>query len=170
MLRKIGTFKKFLALVLALSMIFVAALSACTEADTGSHEENELREDPPATAPPINIGPGTSDLTPERLASLYDPKNYEGEFELGAVLVGMNRGAPVPDNLADLFPELDIVEIYDIDRNRIGRNDLSHDALDTVYKIKLPQETRESVIEAIEILKQNPNVAYAQPNYISYPA
>ena len=166
---KTGT-KKLLAIILALSVIFVAALSACTEADPGSHEEIELREDPPATAPPINIGPGTSDLSPEELAQIYGPENYKSEFMLGEVLVSMNYGAPVPDNLADLFPELDIVEIYDIDRNRIGRNDLSHDALDTVYKIKLPQETRESVIEAIEILKQNPNVAYAQPNYISYPA
>ena len=39
----------------------------------------------------------------------------------------------------------------------------------TVYVITLSSQTRESVLDAIELLKNNPSVAYAEPNYISYP-
>jgi len=166
-MRKIASFKKVLALVLALSMFFGVMLSACNEVPPGSHEEinpidvDEGKADRTEDPPPINIGPGTSDLPPERLAAAYNPENYKNKFQPGEVIVGINRGVAVPGNPADLFPELDFVEIDDLFKSPSMR---------TVYKIKLSQRSRESVIEAIEILKQNPNVSYAEPNYINSPA
>ena len=40
----------------------------------------------------------------------------------------------------------------------------------TVYIVRLSCKSEESVLEAIELLKKNPLVAYAEPNYISSPA
>jgi len=127
-----------------------------------------------------------SDIPAEDLALIYNPESYKAEFVPGEVLIGMKHGFVAPANLAELFLGLDIVEIEDIfksvdARHRAkmreagilplsdqGENNFTRPTR-TLYKIKLASSTRESVIEAIKILKQNPCVAYAQPNYISYP-
>ena len=133
-----------------------------------------------------------NDLSAKELARIYNQETYKTEFVPGEVLVGMRHGFVAPANLAELFPGLLIVEIEDTFRSvrdglinakremkKAGTLPPSEEYLldennftpptRTLYKIKLAPRTRESVIEAIEILKRNPCVAYAQPNYISYP-
>jgi len=63
-------------------------------------------------------------------------------------------------------------ENLDALRRRVRKNKLDRlrKMARTVYIIKLSSESKESVLNAIEILKNNPLVAYAQPNYICYPA
>ena len=133
----------------------------------------------------------SNDIPAEDLALIYNPESYKAEFVPGEVLVGMRRDFLVPNDPKKLFQGLDIVEIKDIFRSaRVARINAMKEMkktgtlppsdeylLDennlpplprTVYKIKLAPDTRESVIEAIEILKRNPCVAYAEPNYITY--
>jgi len=70
-------------------------------------------------------------------------------FVPGKVTVSMKDKNATPD-----FPELDIAEIRSIGGNL------------AIYSIRLNPETYESVIDALEILKQNPTVAAAEPNYL----
>jgi len=113
---------------------------------------------------------------------------YESEVEInnpdfvpGEVFVGFME--PYKGSFSnEEFPGLDVVEITDFylsayekfkefygeDKNQDALNDLKNKA-GTLYKLKLAEETKESVLNAIYILKQHPNVAYAEPNYITYP-
>jgi len=143
--------------------------------------------------PGLTIGTTSDSLrmwefTEAELAQFYDPKNYENEFVPGEVIVGMKYGVAPTRNPMALFPELDIASIVDANQSVRDAFDMvyakaSQDSkkslessraaweasLRTEYLIKLPLDTKESVLDAIEVLKRNPDVAYVQPNYISYP-
>ena len=128
--------KKLIAAFLVFSMLFsLSAFAADTVTDAEPNKEYTLSK--------------------ERLAKIYDPTNYEDEnFVAGEVIVGLNTYVPNDVNYSELFPE---IEISEVDR-------LPLDSVVTI-KIVLPNETTESVIEAINLLKNNPIVEYAQPNY-----
>jgi len=98
------------------------------------------------------------------------------DFMPGKVSVGLNE--PYLDTLPEaLFPELEIEKIedfygqmYELFKNIPNANE---DALDrirrrigTVFHITLLDKSDEAVLNAIEILEQNPNVKYAEPDYI----
>ena len=92
---------------------------------------------------------------------------------LGEVIVGMELGFVLPSgtNPAALFPELNIASIEDIFQSMIDSGIIENPPHDpnrrTVYHIRLTDRSRESVLSAIEVLRRNPDVAYAEPNYIS---
>ncbi|MCL2808362.1 MAG: hypothetical protein FWD27_09500, partial [Coriobacteriia bacterium] len=126
----------------------------------------------------------TSELTAAQLANIYNPENYKNDFAPGEVLVGMNsgfvspqssQGMLSPQSAGSLFPELNVTGIEDIYQSvrealpESAKPQSSSEPSRTVYLVELALDTKESVLDAIEILKQNPSVAYAEPNYISYP-
>ena len=139
----------------------------------------------------------TSELTASQLATIYNPDNYHYDFVPGEVLVGMNSGFATPQSAQgargafnargalsaqsaeSLFPELNVASIEDLYQSArdalpmsptMSANSFnSAQESRTVYLVELALDTKESVLDAIEVLKQNPNVAYAEPNYISYP-
>lgn len=147
---------------------------------------------------PISVDQeGLRELTNEELAEIYNEDNYKNDFMPGEVLVGMKTTVAESQGVKAAFPELNVTEIEDSYETIMAalpkkdeaifdsceskmtvlyREEITESALQAlkslraVYTLKLVSETKESVLEAIEILRKDPNVAYAEPNYISYPA
>jgi len=93
--------------------------------------------------------------------------NYEQDFEPGYVLVGLNDPY-LGLSLAELLPGLGFVEAYEL--RGAGPVPISKDNASRTgshYRIKLLQDTKEGVIEAIKLLRQNPNVYVANPYFIA---
>lgn len=101
-----------------------------------------------------------------------------GDFEPGVILLGLKE--PYTGNLNELFPELGISEVEDINLRRYEQIKDSHgkEALIESYKNKIGTEftvvltdnTKEAVLAGIAAIQSNPLVAYAIPNYVLYPA
>ncbi|MCL2807827.1 MAG: S8 family serine peptidase, partial [Coriobacteriia bacterium] len=113
-----------------------------------------------------------------QLENIYNPENYKDDFVPGEVLVGMKPGVVTPQSSQSaeaLFPGLNVASIEDLYQTTrdampmVTKPQSPAQPSRTVYLIELALETKESVLDAIEILKQNPNVAYAEPNYIVCP-
>ncbi len=108
----------------------------------------------------------------------YTYSNDADGFERGIVMIGFHEPYWAP--LEELFPELDIVEvrdsyrkIYDVYRKSSYATDdeknLYRDNLRTIFQVKLTQETRESVLEAIDVIMESPLVKYAVLDHRTYP-
>ena len=120
---------------------------------------------------------GMNELTDVQLNEIYNPKNYENDFVPGEVLVGMKHDFVPNRSPETLFPELNIAEAENIREKMLNSvppelikrgSQPDGEARRTVYLLKLNLETRGSVLDAIEVLKKNPDVAYAEPNYIAH--
>ena len=119
------------------------------------------------------------ELSEIRLAEIYNEDNYENDFVPGEVIVGMKFTVAESRQIETTFPGLDVETI---ENNTLSVVDsvpeeaASESGLETLensratYTITLTANTKQSVLDAIEILKNDPDVAYAEPNYISQPA
>jgi len=132
---------------------------------------------PSPSIPPIEeVQPKATlpELGQKELEWIYNPKNYEQDFMPGEVLIGLKEPYK-GESPESLFPELEIAAMEDLylpvidalytDRSKAK----TASRIGTAFIIKLPGEARESVLNAIEVLKRNPRVKYAQPNYIDEP-
>lgn len=106
------------------------------------------------------------DFTEEQIAQYYDPANYESSFVPGEVLVTLKSSVTQTSNYEQLFPELETESIVfpdpvkrAYDKGRVNNQYLT---------ITLAVKTRQSVLDAIYLLKENPNVLVATPNYLAY--
>jgi len=130
----------------------------------------------------LELYPNVAYATP-RFILKPDEDHYEQDYELGYVLVGFKE--PYKGFFSnEEFPGLDVVETRDLKLSLYESfislpyvDELNQDVLNNLknragidYIIKLAKNTKESVLEAIHILEQHPNVAYAIPNYILRPA
>lgn len=132
-----------------------------------------------------------SDTDPEELALIYDEKNYEHDFEPGKVLVTLNQDVSLVSE-ADRLTDESIKSLYDISDELLetvvrklipdvqfeGVKNMSKLNVDDMRGLEpverdriililtLESNTKQSVIEAIDTLKRNHNVAYSAPNYI----
>ena len=110
------------------------------------------------------------------LAEIYNEENYKKDFNLNQVSVGMNYSASESLGRIQAFPGLEIVSVENMYESVIAALPVKFDyeILETLDKVRavfiitLASESREGVLNAIQILKNNPDVAYAQPNYIGY--
>lgn len=101
----------------------------------------------------------TSDLSSKELALIYDEKNYEGEFVPGEVLIGLNDSSDATEDTLENELEADVsIENAELLLKNV---DVEQD----VYLLTLESETEDAVLDAIEELKYDPNIAYAEPNY-----
>ena len=166
--------------------IFLTVILAVGILDVGTFAGTDVTKTDVAVASITKTDIATSRLSREELALVYDPKNYENDFVLGEVIVGLNARNTRADVRA-LFPELKIAGIEDLyapyvsyietsdirTRERLADNGseerLSNlrEKVGTVYIITLPDKTRDSVLNAINLLRSNPYVAYAEPSYKS---
>ena len=108
-----------------------------------------------------------------------EPRSYrcEDAFEQNVVIVGFKdgyEGAP----LTELFPELKILKIEDVyepvytlnkDDPKVNQKKLEklRQRIGKELVVTLQSKTKESVLNAVDILEKHPYIAYAQPSYIS---
>ena len=103
----------------------------------------------------------------------------EGGYRPGQVIVKL-KTPYLGETPEELFPELDIAEIKDlyapIYENAKNLPQVDPEKLEelrkdigTMYLVKLTEETKESVLDAIELLKSNSYVKYASANAILQP-
>ena len=94
------------------------------------------------------------------------------DYEPGTVIIKLRE--PYDGPVSELFPEIEIVSAEDI-----GRRDLIElsgpetgsvkvkTGIGTLYEVKLRENTKKAVVEAVEALAGNPLIVYAQPVYIA---
>lgn len=96
-------------------------------------------------------------LPAERYERCYDERNYENEFEPGGLLICFKKGVTEDMDFIELLPEVKIAEVKNIfNFERV------------MIHVWLEERTRESVLEAIDILKVTDIVFFAEPNYRVY--
>ncbi len=81
---------------------------------------------------------------------------FSGEYETGAVIVGLKKDAPPIETLLSGF---NITESKLITPGSAG---------DNIYYVKFAEKTEEIVWKAIAVLEENPYVTGAEPNYFLY--
>ncbi len=95
----------------------------------------------------------------------------------GEVIISLHE--PYLGSLMELLPDLDMAEIEDSNKTSYDSckdnpntkqtvKDWFKERIGTVFFVKLTQGIKESVLEAINALMENPLVEYAEPNYIYY--
>lgn len=105
--------------------------------------------------------------------------NLEQDYEPGVVLVGFKK-AYSKSSLNNLFRGISIVEVEDQGERLYeavkeghpeekGRLSKLEAEIGKDYVVKISEKTKEGVLKAIEIIKKDPNVAYAIPNYLIEP-
>ncbi|MBE6949445.1 MAG: hypothetical protein E7456_06320 [Ruminococcaceae bacterium] len=94
-------------------------------------------------------------ISEERYDRIYNEANYKNEFEPGAVVIYFKKGITEDMNFIELLPEVKIAEI----KNTIMVNGR------VMVHAGLEEKTRESVLEAIDVLKVTDIVYFAEPNY-----
>ncbi len=126
---------------------------------------------------------GGKELSKAKLRMIYDSDNYERDFELGQVIVKLNTEMPdmATSNgkvSSDSLPQgqflgvwVDEVENFTV---KVRSKPTKANAAATIktivdekeFILTLKDKSRQGVLDAINILKENPKVKYAQPNYI----
>ncbi len=116
----------------------------------------------------------------EESTSETDPPSTppEGDFEPGVIHLGFHE--PYTGSVAELFPEIKMLEVYDIwqawyDKaiaaNPEGdrRTESYKSRIGTEFIITLVDPSDEAVLSGVEIMVAHPLVSYANPNYIVTP-
>ena len=101
----------------------------------------------------------------EMLNRIYDPANYEKDFEPGIINVELKTSVTRYSDYGELFPELDLEYIVPLSRSYYGNENRFY--FQTV-KVVLNRKTREDTIDAVEKLKVNENVVVARLRYYPY--
>jgi hypothetical protein len=99
------------------------------------------------------------------LDKVYDPAQYENPFVPGRVIVGFVRGA---DSFADdrLLAEIDAESVRELGRARNPHTGERALKRRTITLITLASKDRAGVLDAIERLRRDDAVAYAEPDYL----
>ncbi len=133
---------------------------------------------------PINImskeaeDGGAREFGKAKLSKIYNPKNYESEFEPGQVIVELKAEAP-DDEISKkavaanefLGVEVNKVENFTMDvKSKSAKADTAASiktiSEDNEFVLTLDDDSRQGVLDAISVLKENPQVKYVQPNYV----
>ncbi len=126
---------------------------------------------------------GGKELSKAKLSKIYNPENYERDFEPGQVIVELNTEMPDLETsdgrvLSSSLPngkflgvEVDEAENFTVDVRSMPTKANSAINLKTIseekeFVLTLADNSKQGVIDAINVLKENPKVKYAQPNYL----
>lgn len=107
-------------------------------------------------------------------------EDNERDYEPGVVIVGFKQSY-TKSKIINEFPKLNIKSTEDQDKllyeavkstsnYKKSRLQKLEEEIGKDFVIELQDKTKESVLEAIEILEKNDNVEYAVPNYVLEPA
>ena len=114
------------------------------------------------------------EISAEELAEkMYCKATLEDDFEEGVVLVSLQRSVSATHHL---FTVKEFCEMFGIEISKAEAiywvDPLNENALVNwgkyrqIYSLKLPEKTKQAVLEAIKIIEKHPYVNLAKPNYI----
>ncbi len=109
-------------------------------------------------------------ITPKKLEKIYHPDNYKNDFEPGTVIVKLKSAVTTRRAPSSSFLGIDVKKAEELavankaEPQKIEKN--SDSVRGTELILTLERDTKQAVLDAIDILKENPDVAYAQPNYL----
>jgi hypothetical protein len=94
--------------------------------------------------------------------------NSSEDFSSEHVLVGMHPNILLPRSQlnGELFPEIEIESVEVI--LSPDSNTRSSKSIGDTLLLKLKENNKQAVLQAIELLKEHPDVEYAEPDYITY--
>jgi Zn-dependent metalloprotease/subtilisin family serine protease len=107
-----------------------------------------------------------SGISPPKLCNdiIYSSNNLENEFIKGRVIIGTNQGYSAPQ-----LSSLDKVGYRNLRELGIARNPQTGITVQSSRKsflVTLSDTTNDGVLKAIEILKNEPSIAYVEPDYV----
>ena len=120
---------------------------------------------------PASVGESTASAAavPGRMPAvrtdlIYSPENYEHQFVPGRVIVGFVEGER---SLADptVAEAAGVTVLRELAVARSPRTGLRAHTGRRLFLYSVKDETRRSVIDAVEALGRDPNVAFAEPDY-----
>ena len=159
---------------ISLFLIIIIMLTASC-----SSEQLTATDRPVETAGDISKRDSSNTPFPEE-PTVFDENTNDNQngFAPGIILLGLKE--PIDSSLEEFFPDLNIAEYYDVDErvyNRFKDNPTLKEQAEeyrsrigTNFVITLTEETSDAVLRGIEILRESPKVAYAQPDYYAYPS
>lgn len=107
----------------------------------------------------------TSDIDEDLI---YSKENYKNDFELNKVIVSVFNNKNLSTDSS--WEGICVKEVKPLINAKInGDSFVCEDSSETsLYELTLSNASRKTVLDAINTLKQNPNVEYAEPNYIAH--
>lgn len=161
--------------LLGLVIVMIALVVSCAESTDNAYtiHSNLDSEAKGADAPTKNQSTETQYKSDSPIEDVVSD-----DYEPGVILLGLHE--PYKGNLSDLFPELSIAQVEDINltlyetiKDLPGKKDQIANVqckIGTEFIIVLTDATKESVLYGISSIQDNPIVAYATPNYLMTPS
>lgn len=91
---------------------------------------------------------------------------YNNDYEVGKVIVALNKNVPPINSAAEVAAILQGINYEKVDVIFRGEKFKNNNELGDIILVYLKSKDKLAVIDAIEKLSANPNVAYAEPDYI----
>jgi len=100
-----------------------------------------------------------------RKGLIYSPRNYKHPFVENRVIVGMKRGA-TGFALPNILAQTGVMSVVELAKavNPVTRNKAFNSR--TLFKLELSSNGRDAVLDAIQMLRKDPNVEFAEPDYL----
>lgn len=99
-----------------------------------------------------------------RKGLIYNPRNYKHPFAENRVIVGLKRGA---NNFAlpNILTQAGVQSVVELAKgiNPVTRNKAFN--LRTLFRLELSRSGRDAVLDAINMLRKDSNVEFAEPDY-----
>ncbi|MDG5814866.1 S8 family serine peptidase [Chitinispirillales bacterium ANBcel5] len=121
----------------------------------------EIRE----ISTPLRLSQSVQSLPKINSEKIYNSRNYENEFMPGRIIVGFNRGkSSFADNI--LMNRLNIESVRELTAFIDPKTNQQILEDRRIFLYELQDDSPQAVLDAIAILKNDANVAYAEPDYI----
>lgn len=107
----------------------------------------------------------THSTTPKvRKGLIYSPRNYKHPFAENRVIVGLKKGTN-GFALSNILTQAGVKSVVELAKgvNPVTRNKAF--TLRTLLRLELNTSGKEAVLEAIKMLRKDPNVEFAEPDY-----
>lgn len=99
-----------------------------------------------------------------RKSLIYSPRNYKHHFIENRVIVGLKKGA---NSFAspNILTQTGVQSVVELAKgvNPVTRNKAFN--LRTLFRLELSSNGRDAVLDAIKMLRKDPNVEFAEPDY-----
>lgn len=100
-----------------------------------------------------------------RKDKIYDDQNYKHPFVETTIIIGLKKGS---ENFAfsNTLTQLEVRSVTELAKGINPVTKMKSFSTRTLLKLSLSEGSRDAVLKAINILRKDPNVEYAEPDYI----